>query len=276
MVGLFASEGKCETRVPTLIVVCSSGDVGICERQEKKHAADVCLACSDPSSHHRPTAGFTVEDPRGESRWPNRMSRRHMLSWGRYNPILQTNDADLIVVVRKGNGRMVNDTIHDPRQNNRPGSIIPADNGVSISGQHGTSSPPQPSPEPTPQMDIGQTEDSFLVYEGGGDRPLDRAPAWRYIAKDGLHDAIRYRPSMRFERQSRTLIRRPRKLPNPPGFGANNCSCRIRRRHTAGSPSAFPGWVYWPGQANSGPKPCSHCTGFSWRSSYVFCHPFGQ
>jgi hypothetical protein len=25
-----------------------------------------------------------------------------------------------------------------------------------------------------------------VVYEGGGDRPLDRAPAWRYIAKDGL------------------------------------------------------------------------------------------
>jgi hypothetical protein len=35
-------------------------------------------------------------------------------------------------------------------------------------------------------MEIGQSEDSFLVYEGGGDRPLDRAPVWRYIAKDGL------------------------------------------------------------------------------------------
>jgi hypothetical protein len=132
-----------------------------------------------------PTAGFTIDDPRA-----NEVARQDvesaLLSWGRYNPILQTNDADLIVVVRKGNGRMVNDTIHDPRQNNRQGSVIPADNGGSISGQHGTPGPPQPSPEPTPQMDIGQTEDSFVVYEGGGDRPLDRAPAWRYIAKDGL------------------------------------------------------------------------------------------
>jgi hypothetical protein len=172
-------------RLSTLIAVCLLATLGFAKDKKKNTLPTSVLRAQTVAVIIDPTAGFTIDDPRA-----NEVARQDvesaLLSWGRYNPILQTNDADLIVVVRTGNGRMVNDTIHDQRQNNRPGSVIPADNGVSISGQHGTPSPPQPSPEPTPQMDIGQTEDSFLVYEGGGDRPLDRAPAWRYIAKDGL------------------------------------------------------------------------------------------
>ena len=172
------------TRLSTLIAVCLLATLGFAKDKKKNTLPTYVLRAQTVTAIIDPTAGFTVDDPRA-----NQVARQDvenaLLSWGRYNPILQTNDADLIVVVRKGNGRMVNDTIHDPRQNNRPGSVLTADNGVSLNGQHGTSSP-QPSPEPTPQMDIGQTEDSFLVYEGGGDRPLDRAPAWRYIANDGL------------------------------------------------------------------------------------------
>ena len=173
------------TRLTTLIAVCLLATMGFAKDKKKAILSTYVLRAQTVAVIIDPTAGFTIDDPRA-----NEVARQDvesaLLSWGRYNPILQTNDADLIVVVRKGNGRMVNDTIHDPRQNNRQGSVIPADNGGSISGQHGTPGPPQPSPEPTPQMDIGQTEDSFVVYEGGRDRPLDRAPAWRYIAKDGL------------------------------------------------------------------------------------------
>ena len=172
------------TRLSILVAVCLLATMGFAKDKKKAILPTYVLHARTVAVIIDPTAGFTIDDPRA-----NEVARQDvesaLLSWGRYNPILQTNDADLIVVVRKGNGRMVNDTIHDPRQNNRPGSVLTADNGVSLNGQHGTSSP-QPSPEPTPQMDIGQTEDSFLVYEGGGDRPLDRAPAWRYIANDGL------------------------------------------------------------------------------------------
>ena len=172
------------TRVSTLIAVCLLATLGFAKDKKKNTLPTYVLRAQTVAVIIDPTAGFTIDDPRA-----NEVARQDvesaLLSWGRYNPILQTNDADLIVVVRKGNGRMVNDTIHDPRQNNRPGSVLTADNGVSLNGQHGTPSN-QPSPEPTPQMDIGQTEDSFVVYEGGGDRPLDRAPVWRYTAKDGL------------------------------------------------------------------------------------------
>ena len=173
------------TRLSILVAVCLLATMGFAKDKKKAILPTYVLHARTVAVIIDPTAGFTIDDPRA-----NEVARQDvesaLLSWGRLSPILQTNDADLIVVVRKGNGRMVNDTIHDQRQNNRPGSVIPADNGASIGGQHGTPGPPQPSPEPTPQMDIGQTEDSFLVYEGGGDRPLDRAPAWRYIANDGL------------------------------------------------------------------------------------------
>jgi hypothetical protein len=172
------------TRLSTLIAVCLLATLGFAKDKKKAILPTYVLRAQTVAVIIDPDAGFTVEDPQA-----NRVAQRDvetaLLNWGRYNPILQTNDADLIVVVRKGNGRMVNDTIHDPRQNNRPGSVIAADNGASINGQHGTSQN-QPDPGVTPQMEIGQSEDSFLVYEGGGDRPLDRAPVWRYVAKDGL------------------------------------------------------------------------------------------
>jgi hypothetical protein len=170
-------------RVPTLIAVCLLATLGFAKDKKKTILPTYVLRAQTVAVIIDPNAGFTVDDPQA-NRTAQRDVESALLSWGRYNPIQQTNTADLIVVVRKGNGRMVNDTIHDPRQNNRPGSVIPADNGASISGQEGPRG--QSNPEVTPQMEIGQSEDSFLVYEGGGDRPLDRAPVWRYLAKDGL------------------------------------------------------------------------------------------
>jgi hypothetical protein len=170
-------------RVATLIAVCLVATLGFAKDKKKTILPAYVLRAQTVAVIIDPNAGFTVEDPQA-NRTAQRDVESALLSWGRYNPIMQINDADLIVVVRKGNGRMVNDTIHDPRQNNRPGSVIPSDNGASISGQEGPRG--QSNPQVTPQMEIGQSEDSFLVYEGGGDRPLDRAPVWRYLGQDGL------------------------------------------------------------------------------------------
>ena len=34
---------------------------------------------------------------------------------------------------------------------------------------------------------IGSSNDTFEVYMGGGEYPLDAPPLWRYIAKDSLN-----------------------------------------------------------------------------------------
>jgi len=137
-----------------------------------------------------PNAGVSLDDPQA-----NQVAQKDvevaLLNWGRFDPVISTQAADLIIVVRRGNRHVVDQTITNPRQNNRAGVINPTDNGVGIGAQQGR--PPSLSgpgtaedSSPHSQTEIGNTDDSFIVYEGGVDNPLDTAPAWRYVAKDGL------------------------------------------------------------------------------------------
>jgi hypothetical protein len=138
-----------------------------------------------------PDAGISVDDPQA-----NHVAQKDvetaLLNWGRFEPVMGTSAADLVIVVRKGHVRLVDETIPDPRQNNRAGAINPIDNGIAIGAQHGrqpnsSNAPPDSSPARSPsQTEIGSSDDSFTVYKGDVDKPLDSAPAWRYLAKDGL------------------------------------------------------------------------------------------
>jgi hypothetical protein len=153
-----------------------------------------------------PNAGESLDDPRA-----NEVAQRDvetaLLNWGRYQPILDGPSADLIIVIRRGTGKMAGGTVHDPRQGRRPGAIDPMDGGVDIGMQRGQPPPyagdipdaSQGSPIPNqgshpmdrvphPQTEIGNaaSEDSFLVYRGKIDNPLNNSPVWRYVAKDCL------------------------------------------------------------------------------------------
>ena len=140
-----------------------------------------------------PDAGISIDDPRA-----NQVAQKDvetaLLNWGRFEPVLDTQAADLIIVVRKGSGRLVNQTISDPRQNSRPGVINPTNNGIAIGAQQGrqpslTGTPEAQSqgPYPHPQAEIGGSADSLTVYEGRVDHALDSTPAWRSTVRDGLH-----------------------------------------------------------------------------------------
>ncbi len=127
-----------------------------------------------------PNAGISIDDPRANQDAQKDVEAA-LVNWGRFEPVLSTQTADLIIVLRKGNGPTMNETIPDPRR-------TPTNNGVSMGGQNG----PQPGissrsgqQPPSPQTEIGQ-DDSFVVYKGGDERPLDTPPAWRYVQADGL------------------------------------------------------------------------------------------
>jgi len=139
-----------------------------------------------------PSAGLSVDDPRA-----NQVAQKDvetaLLNWGRYTPVISWQGADLVIVIRKGHGRAVDDTISMPPQdNNRPATVNPMDHGVSVGAQHGT--PPgaigsgaQDAGSVHPQMEVGAVDDSFVVHEGDRRDPLYGAVGWRYTAKDGLH-----------------------------------------------------------------------------------------
>jgi hypothetical protein len=106
-----------------------------------------------------------------------------LLNWGRFEPVEDTRSADLIIVVRKGRGHLSDDTMGDTRQNGRAGGMNPIDNG----GRMGA---PDGSTVGGPQTDIGQADDSFVVFQGGVKNPLAEAPAWKYAGRDALSPGI--------------------------------------------------------------------------------------
>jgi hypothetical protein len=141
-----------------------------------------------------PRAGINAEDPNA-NQTALRDVETALDNWGRFQPVLATRQADLVIVVRKGSGKLAQQTISDPRQNSRVGVIRPTDDGISVSVQHGTPAGPPPggiddgTGSARPQLQVGDGEDSFAVYEGGmdNDNPMDSAPGWRWVRKDGLH-----------------------------------------------------------------------------------------
>lgn len=143
-----------------------------------------------------PDAGISLKDPNA-NQTAQRDVEAAILKWGRFNAVVSTQQADLIIVVRKGHDQLAEETIPNPRQNSRAGSVTPADGGISIGAQRGTQQPlsadNSPMNDPTgartahPQVEVGGQDDFFEVYEGNVERPLDGSPGWKWIKKDGLH-----------------------------------------------------------------------------------------
>ncbi len=90
---------------------------------------------------------------------------------------------------------MVNPTVANSPIDNRSVIFQPGDTSDRIGAQHGQV-PGMNQPgigqdsEPRAQTEIGFSEDTMEVYRGDIDMPLERAPAWRYSAKDALHAPV--------------------------------------------------------------------------------------
>jgi hypothetical protein len=137
-----------------------------------------------------PNAGMATSAPLA-NRTAQEDVEKALAKWGRLKPALIGNTADLVITVRKGNGKIVQPTVGGEPTNDRPVVVVPSDNGIHVGVQQGR---PPDSTQPPPQdtspglgSEVGSTEDTFLVYRGGsGSPPLDRAPVWRYVAKNAL------------------------------------------------------------------------------------------
>ncbi|MBS1840963.1 MAG: hypothetical protein JSS69_13430 [Acidobacteria bacterium] len=117
---------------------------------------------------------------------------RAFSNWGRFKPVLSGMAPDLVVVIRRGNGKMVQPTVHGGTSpNDRPVVIQPNDKGIRIGGQKGRPpGDPQDDPQASgtgPGVGIGGSEDSFFVFDGTATDPTSSAPMWRYVGKNALH-----------------------------------------------------------------------------------------
>ena len=138
----------------------------------------------------RPEAGEPLTSPNA-NRTAQTNVENAITKWGRFKVITNAQAADLIIAVRTGhaNGPTIRNSPADKRQNDQIGDIPDA-------SQQG------PSPDLTnsgrstvtdrrPHIisnEMGPSKDSFEVYMGRVDYPLDAPAVWRYVAKDALDE----------------------------------------------------------------------------------------
>ncbi len=137
-----------------------------------------------------PDAGVAVDDPLANRKAQEDVEKA-LMNWGRFSMVLEASNADLIISVRKGNGKAVQPTVGGVPINDRPVIFEPTDSGGRV-GVHtgnppGAGDPTNSQPRsPSPQIEAGPTQDMFAVYRGKRGDALDSPAVWRYIAKDAL------------------------------------------------------------------------------------------
>jgi hypothetical protein len=137
-----------------------------------------------------PDAGVALDAPNA-----NRTARedveKALMNWGRFELAMDVSSADRVISIRKGSGKIAEPTVGGVPINNRPVMVDPTDSGIGIGGRRGTApqlgDPTNAQPQsPRSQVEVGETEDTFMVYRGKRDNALDAPAVWRYRAKDGL------------------------------------------------------------------------------------------
>jgi hypothetical protein len=93
----------------------------------------------DPNSGISPTSPLTNKTAQDDV-------ERALMKWGRLNPVLDPQTADLVISIRKGSGKIVQPTITGMPTNDRPVIVQPTDSGIRIGAQQGRSPGPPPNP----------------------------------------------------------------------------------------------------------------------------------
>jgi hypothetical protein len=162
-----------------------------CENKKKPTLPDLILKAQTVYVVIHPDAAEPLTDPTA-NRTAEDAVEKAIMKWGRFSLAPASQTADLIIAVRKGHaaGPMIRNSPAD----DRPLVIQPTgEAGTRVGGQRGR--PPDLNDPglggPThrgPQISnqISSSEDSFEVYMGGVEYPLDAPPLWCYMARDAL------------------------------------------------------------------------------------------
>ena len=140
----------------------------------------------------RPDAGEPLDQP-GANATARENVEKALMEWGRLAPMMDGQETDLVIAVRVGAGRAVTPTVKGGPIDTRPTVGQSTDTSIRIGAQQGhpppLSGPGTSGPQnnaPHISNEVGPSQDSFEVYLGKTQYPLDSPPIWRYIAKDCL------------------------------------------------------------------------------------------
>jgi len=159
------------------------------KKKKKQELPDLVLNAQTVFVVIHPDAGEPVTNPIA-NRTAQENVENALTKWGRFHLVMSPQTADLVIAVRKGHAG--GPTISNSPADNRPVILQPNDGDIRIGAQQGR--PPGLSDSgvgpqdrgPHISNEIGPSEDSFEVYRGGDEYPLDVPPVWRYLGKDAL------------------------------------------------------------------------------------------
>jgi hypothetical protein len=143
-----------------------------------------------------PGAGEPLNDPDANRNAQANVEKAFM-KWGRYQIVHDASQADVLVGVRKGTGKMGNPTVSGGPIDSSPATVETTDSDIHASVQQGhlpdlTQQPTltgteTPSARPHAGVEVGPRDDTFNVFQGRREYPLDSPTVWRCTLKDGLN-----------------------------------------------------------------------------------------
>jgi hypothetical protein len=179
-------------RVSTLLALGLLVGIGFAKDKTKNTLPAYVLHAQTVAVIIDPDTSFSIDSPQANLAAQKDVEAA-LLKWGRLQPVSDMHAADLIIVVRRGNERLTDQTVPDPRQNS--GGMNPIDHGGSVGPQRGPQAnlPGQPGVGPDQEnprspTDIEGAEDYFAVFKGG-ENPRGATPVWKYLGRDGLNPA---------------------------------------------------------------------------------------
>lgn len=131
-----------------------------------------------------PGAGIAIDAPNANGAALQAVENA-LANWGRFRLVRSEYNADLVISIRKGNGKLAQPTIGGVPVDNRPVIIEPT-NDASIQGIPTPGQTPPRRPDPHPQAEVGPPEDMFAVYRGKRENATDYPAVWRFSGKDAL------------------------------------------------------------------------------------------
>jgi hypothetical protein len=172
-----------------LICLTILAAVPLASAKKKQELPDYVLRAETVAVVIQPGAGEPVTNPMA-NRTAQENVEQALSQWGRFRLVTDADVADLVIAVRKGHAS--GQTIGNSPTDNRPVTIQSGGGTTRVGAQQGRPGdltyplPGEPA-GPRPSNEIGTSEDSFEVYQGKVQYPLDAAPCWRYTAKDALN-----------------------------------------------------------------------------------------
>jgi hypothetical protein len=139
-----------------------------------------------------PAAGEPLADPTANRKAQEDVEKA-LMKWGRFRLASESLSADLVIAIRKGTKQAITPVIRGGPVDTRPVIVEPTEGSTRNGAQRGrppdlTRSGGTGAQDTSPRVgtEVGPSEDTFEVYRGRTEYPLDSSPVWRYMAKDSL------------------------------------------------------------------------------------------